>query len=355
MTETKNIRVLVVDDEPSILELLRTALVALGGYEVETARSGREALAMLGDDRPLFDLVLLDIQMPEMNGVDVCKRMRDTLGYRFVPIIMLTAMSQMEYVDKAFIAGATDYITKPFNFEDLRRRVGNALRTYQEKVTDSDEDADAEDMLAPLTRSPRENRLKFEAKIDFSNIERFLETERFDNYVRQMVGSRAPHTSAFAVKISNGYYLHRALASDDFVACLSNVAVLLSQVTEKTGSLISYRGRGLFLCVEYGNRLSDTDAIERVLNSHMTSSLTVKNTRPKIVVSEHAELKQHDRISAKSLMSDAIAGAETRAEAEVDETEAAGQAVRQRIVASNRVVTESRPYRDMLSSVLRGA
>jgi len=350
MKDENKTRVLVVDDEPSILELLRTAMVALGGYDVETAESGRQALAMLGDGEPRFNVILLDIQMPEMNGVDVCSRIRTTVGYRDIPVIMLTAMSQMDYVDKAFLAGATDYVTKPFNFEDLRARVAKALRAYEEKQ------ADAQDgELAPLTGRPRQARIKFDAKIDFSENDRFLETQRFDNYVRQMAGSKAPYTSAFAVKVSNGHYLHHGLSSEDFIASMRNVAKLLSEATEKTGSLISYRGRGIFLCVEYGNRLSNTEEIEHFLNTH-TKSVGEKNTRPKIVVSPHAELKQSETASAKHLMNDAITKVETR-DAQKRPKPAPGlkrNPARRPTATTGQRVGETRAYKDILSSVLRG-
>ncbi|MDU8926863.1 response regulator [Alisedimentitalea sp. MJ-SS2] len=348
--EKKN-RVLVVDDEPSILELLRTALVALGGYEVETARSGREALAMLGDDRPMFDLILLDIQMPEMNGVDVCAAIRETLGYRFVPIIMLTAMSQMDYVDKAFLAGATDYVTKPFDFDDLSSRLDKAFAAYRDKTVK----APTEGELAPLAGRKHEPRLRFETKIEFDGVDRFLETERFDNYVRQMAGSRAPHTSAFAVKVSNGYYLHRALNSEEFTACLEDVANLLSQMTEKTGSLLSYRGRGIFLCVEYGNRLSETTAIEHILNAQVRP-WTERKTRPKIVVSAHAQLKQNSRASAGNLMDDAISKVDSQVDTHpVAACDPSEEAMHKRIHTVKTKARETRAYRDILSSVLRGS
>lgn len=352
MMETKNIRVLVVDDEPSILELLRTALVALGGYEVETAESGIQALEMLCKGRPHYDIVLLDIQMPELNGVDVCRRIRGMAGYRDVPVIMLTAMSQMDYVDKAFLAGATDYVTKPFNFEDLRNRVANALRAFEAKKAVAVQEAE----VAPLAAKKREQKLKYETKIDFSELSRFLETDRFDNYVRQMAGSRAPYTSAFAVKISNGYYLHRALGGDEFVECMRNVAALLSEVTEKNGSLISYRGQGIFLCVEYGNRLSDTEEIERFLNTEV-AMLAEGNSRPKIVVSPHAELKQNDKASAKHLMSDAITKVESRDAQKVVKPEPgtiARHVVRKHTVTTRQQSGETRAYKDILSSMLRG-
>ncbi|MEZ5715144.1 MAG: response regulator [Paracoccaceae bacterium] len=361
MTDTKTTRVLVVDDEPSILELLKTALVALGGYDVTTAWSGQDALIAMSKAKPRFDMVLLDIQMPEMNGVEACRQIRAMASYEDVPVIMLTAMSQMDYVEKAFLAGATDYVTKPFNFEDLRNRMVNAFRAVETRRA---ADAAARETAVKAGLGPHE-RIKFDAKLDFSQFDRVLETDRFDNYVRQMVGSRAPHTSAFAVKVSNGYYLHRALTNDEFIDTIREVTALLAEATAKMGSLISYRGQGIFLCVEYGNRLSDPEEIEHFLNIQVHGH-TDKNIRPKIVVSPHAELKQNDKATARHLISDAISKVELRdSESAAEARSPAPAAAPQGAAAMMRrpiwglgqpdPANEQRSYRTILSSVLRGS
>jgi CheY-like chemotaxis protein len=98
-------RVLVVDDEPGILELLKTALGALGAYEVSIASSGMDALRIIDTAERPFDCLLLDIQMPKMNGITLCREVRQIPLYQDTPIIMLTAMSEKKYVDQAFTSG----------------------------------------------------------------------------------------------------------------------------------------------------------------------------------------------------------------------------------------------------------
>jgi DNA-binding response OmpR family regulator len=115
-------RILLVDDEQSIQTLLSFPL-RKDGYEVVQATDGREALARFGETS--FDLVVLDVMLPRMDGLEVCRRMRARSS---VPIIMLTAKA--EEIDKVLglELGADDYITKPFSLREFRSRVKAALR-----------------------------------------------------------------------------------------------------------------------------------------------------------------------------------------------------------------------------------
>lgn len=117
--------VLVVDDEKHIVQLLRLYLSS-EGYQVETAFSGREALEKVERLRP--SLVILDVMMPEVDGLEVCRLVRKESD---VPIIMLTARG--EDVDKivGLELGADDYVTKPFNPRELNARVKAVLRRYR--------------------------------------------------------------------------------------------------------------------------------------------------------------------------------------------------------------------------------
>ena len=96
-------RILAVDDEPSILELLTTFLESEDDNDIVTASSGKQALAIIETSEIQFDCILVDIQMPEMNGITLCENIRAVPGYFHVPIIMLTAMSQKSYIEKATI------------------------------------------------------------------------------------------------------------------------------------------------------------------------------------------------------------------------------------------------------------
>ena len=118
-------RVLVVDDEPDLVELVRFNLKE-AGYEIDAARSGREALALLRRRPP--DLLILDLMLPDVSGTEICRQVRSDARLAGIPVLMLTAKS--EEVDRivGFELGADDYVTKPFSPRELVLRVRALLR-----------------------------------------------------------------------------------------------------------------------------------------------------------------------------------------------------------------------------------
>lgn len=118
----ETIRILVVDDEEPFRNLLKMSLARVG-YQVQTARTGREAVEELR--RNEYDLILLDIMMPEMDGLEACAEIRKTSD---VPIVMLTALSRPDDVVMGFNSGADDYIGKPFTFREVEMRLQAILR-----------------------------------------------------------------------------------------------------------------------------------------------------------------------------------------------------------------------------------
>ena len=118
-------RILVVDDEPQIRRVMRTALTATG-YEVSDARSGEDAVEKLGGER--FDLILLDVNLPGMSGLEACRVIRRETLVPDVPIIMLTVRNAEKDIVEALDAGADDYVVKPFGTPELLARIRAALR-----------------------------------------------------------------------------------------------------------------------------------------------------------------------------------------------------------------------------------
>lgn len=115
-------RILVVDDDPQIRRVLRTALVAQD-YEAIDARNGEEAIERLQEEKP--DLIILDVNMPRMNGLEACRAIRSSSD---IPIIMLTVRDTEADKIEALDAGADDYVTKPFSSPELLARIRAALR-----------------------------------------------------------------------------------------------------------------------------------------------------------------------------------------------------------------------------------
>jgi two-component system response regulator MprA len=162
-------RVLVVDDERAVRDSLRRAL-ELEGYDVELAADGEEALERLAQNGEP-DAVVLDILMPKMDGLEVCRRLRRE-GHR-LPVLMLTARDEVENRVAGLDAGADDYVTKPFALEELLARLRALLRRTTSGSGEVLRFADLE--LDPKTREVRRAGDQIElTRTEFSLLELFL-------------------------------------------------------------------------------------------------------------------------------------------------------------------------------------
>jgi two-component system, OmpR family, response regulator MprA len=168
-------KILVVDDERAVRESLRRAL-ELEGYEIELAADGSEALYRLeGDAEP--DAMILDVLMPGVDGLEVCRRLRGS-GSK-LPVLMLTARTQVEDRVEGLDAGADDYVTKPFALDELLARVRALLRrtTPEEAAGEIIRFADLE--LDPATREVKRGGRPIElTRTEFSLLELFMRNPR---------------------------------------------------------------------------------------------------------------------------------------------------------------------------------
>ncbi|TML63248.1 MAG: response regulator transcription factor [Actinobacteria bacterium] len=166
-------KILVVDDERAVRESLRRAL-ELEGYEIELAADGREALERLeAESQP--DALILDVLMPGVDGLEVCRRLRRT-GSR-LPVLMLTARDAVENRVAGLDAGADDYVTKPFALEELLARIRALLRRTTNGAGEVLRFADLE--LDPGTREVRRGGELIElTRTEFSLLELFLRNPR---------------------------------------------------------------------------------------------------------------------------------------------------------------------------------
>jgi len=163
-------RVFVVDDDAAVRESLGRAL-RLEGYEVELAADGAEALERLDGDGAGVDLVVLDVAMPYVDGLEVCRRLRR--GGSRLPVLMLTARDEVADRVAGLDAGADDYVVKPFALEELLARVRALLRRSADEAVDVLHFADLE--LDPATREVRRGGDLIElTRTEFALLELFM-------------------------------------------------------------------------------------------------------------------------------------------------------------------------------------
>ncbi|HIE01009.1 MAG TPA: GGDEF domain-containing response regulator, partial [Thiotrichaceae bacterium] len=147
MMTSNSAHILVVDDAPLTRGLLEQALRKYG-YRVDTAQNGQQAIDYFLAHHP--DLILMDANMPVLDGISACARIKALPEAKYLPILIVTALMEREWVDRAYAAGATDYITKPVNLDVLRNRIHYILQAKQAEEALFDEKEKAQITLASI-------------------------------------------------------------------------------------------------------------------------------------------------------------------------------------------------------------
>ncbi|MBU4173409.1 MAG: response regulator [Actinobacteria bacterium] len=150
MPELKKRKVLLIDDEVPLLEVMKTNL-QIEGYDVVTEMSGETGLVSAFVDEP--DVIILDIMMPDVDGWEICERLRSDARTKYVPIIMLTALDEAHHVVKGFECGADDYLAKPFDNAELFARIKSVLTKASKGMA-----------VDPLTKLPGKHQIYEETR-----------------------------------------------------------------------------------------------------------------------------------------------------------------------------------------------
>lgn len=238
-------RILAVDDDSVVLDLLEVIFKQSDGIEVVVAASGALALEAIATSKDGFDCFLLDISMPEMTGIELCERIRVLGAHRDTPIIMLTANTDKTSIEQAFAAGASDYITKPFDVGDISTRVQIAARMVQ-----SGDTVRAIDPSEPSRSSvPGRHRFAVTEPLQILSADQLILPYSLGNYLSQLSQRHLNHCRLFAAKIIGVEALYDSCTSQEFAIALSAVSDAISDVVNSPKLLSSYFGSGIFICI----------------------------------------------------------------------------------------------------------
>ena len=223
-------RILVVEDEEDIAELLRIHFTD-EGYDVEIATRGADALELTRKQLP--DLIVLDIVLPGMNGYAVCRELRSTTRTGHIPIIFLTQKDEQSDRIAGLELGADDYVTKPFDAEELKLRVKNAIQSHRRT-----------NLSDPRTGLPS-------ARLIEEQLRRLMRSKGW-TFVEVSIDNMQPFNEAYGF-----------VATDEV---LRFTALLLSEVIDELGTpqdFIGHAGEQTFVIVSYSNRVAQIIEVAR--------------------------------------------------------------------------------------------
>lgn len=241
-----SMRILAVDDDPFILELIPMISAKAGFSEVVSAASGEQALKLLASSDIVFDCLLLDISMPGMDGVELCQRVRQIPLYRQTPIIMLTAMRDMINMGDAYRAGATDYATKPFSIDEL----GTRLRLAQEAIyAQRETDSVRHEATGYYWNPAGSYGFKLPDGLRLSGVGSLVDSTVLSNYLTQLPKKEMTDIQVFAVSIDEIETVHTRSTPQQFVMLLQDVAAVAADCFGADRAIMAYTRNATLLIV----------------------------------------------------------------------------------------------------------
>lgn len=236
-------KILAVDDDPDFMAVFRTVLEGLGHKDLTTASSGQEAIDLIAASASGFDCFILDVQMPGMDGIELCRQIRAIEAYKTTPIIMNTAVADRDYIDAAFAAGATDYLTKPVDEVEVKARLGVIEQLVTERMR-------AQIALShsgiDLYSGPSYG---FLDGIPLKRVEGAMDLFSMGNYLKTLGLFRALTISAIGIRVTNARAIHDLEGGHVFGEVMIDVATCISDCLKPSNRMIAYAGGGIFVCL----------------------------------------------------------------------------------------------------------
>ncbi len=297
-------RILAVDDDPVFLLLLEHILGTIGYANLRCVGSGAEALSLLRDRSESFDCLLLDIDMPEMTGIELCRRARALPGYRDTPVVMITAMKTLQYVEGAFRAGANDYVHKPVDELEIRTR----LRMVSDLLDERHRRASIESRVSTDFGLPTV-KISYDEPFSITEVNSTIEYLALENYALTLGRLRLYGHTVVGFKITNAESIFCSTDGIGYVDTMANVAAAIDGALKSYNHLIAFAGKGEFIAMISQRCEIDPimvqDSIDMALERYSRLYQTLNIPLPRVSVSEAQHAGLFTRTSVNQLMRDA--------------------------------------------------
>lgn len=250
-----SLKVFIADDDELFLDLFREMLEITGYRDVMCMSNAQDALQHLIAADQVYDCIFLDINMPGIDGIDLCQRVRRIERYRDSYVIMVSSDSDRNTINDAFLAGAMDYITKPFDPLEIRSRLRIARKYITEKRENRNKDLVIELFQQKLNSHMRHD---MSGRSSVDDVNGFLEYVDFENKILRSKKTTLMKSEVFGISIVDVMSLNRATTDIGFHAAISDIARRISEATELFQRALTYVGNGVFICLCNNNAIGES-------------------------------------------------------------------------------------------------
>ncbi|MFN7222973.1 MAG: PleD family two-component system response regulator [Paracoccaceae bacterium] len=309
-----NLRYLAIDDDPAFHLILTQMMVQLGYQAPVCATSAIEALDRLADPQAHFDGILLDIQMPGMDGIEACQRIRALPQHRETPIMMVTTLNGRAYVDRAFAVGATDYLTKPIDRLELQARLSMLDRFVRERTL-SQSLRFAVEAMGDLPGVG----FDFDDAVPLPKSDLLIDYLALQNHLLTLSRLKLHSHMAMAFQLVGASGLFYRLERMDYLDYMADVGSAISAALKRHSFLLAHAGGGEYICVLNRTQAIDSMEIEQDIASElMTYAASYDNLgllMPAVRVGEPVHSGLFSPAAVKTMLSRARASVRSKVNA----------------------------------------
>jgi len=314
------VKILAVDDSQHDLELFEAIIDKIGGIELVRAGSAEEAFGILGISRngkvvKDIDLILLDIHLPMVDGIEACKKIKSIDAFRDLPIVVVTAMGKEESLQPAFDAGAIDFLEKPFNKVEFIARVNSVLKLKREMDLRKAREKELEEATRKLSQSNRE--LERLSRID--SLTGLSNRMHFDELFEREWKRCARDKKLFSIILIDIDYFRAyndAYGMQEADTCLRKIGQRLAKIAQRPADLVSRYSADQFAIILPEIEPKDAEkmakdahgAIEAMkiehklskVSSYVSVSIGCASDHPSEKVSSYSQIKEADKALVKA-------------------------------------------------------
>ncbi len=313
-------KILAVDDDPVFGAILETVLRYHGFSDVTVVDSGPKALKLVQSAHPKFDCIFVDIKMPEMDGIELTGILRAIDPSRRTQIVMVTAMSERQHIDRAFLAGADDYISKPLDEMEFKVRLASIARIEAERQRNLA-------MQQALTSAnQRQHLIEFEDALTLPDRAGTIPYAALRNHFKTISRLRHPMRQGIGISVENAANIFVRTTDAEFAAAMASVAEEILETFKGAETLLAYAGAGDFIFMTGPAVLPSPEAFEAQINTALQgkADLFSPDCLPVVHVGKVAGTSFFSRRSLDEIIETALQSARSRSSGPATLTEKTG-------------------------------
>ncbi len=307
-------RILLVDDDTIFTDLISSKLAELGLDDITIAHSAEDALSVVENQRVPFDCYLLDIMLGEMDGIELCQHLRSRRDCRVAPIIMITSSNEAHLMDRAFKAGATDFLRKPLDHAEMVGRIQTAMLLVK---TTRNETRGRHALRALISFASDFNLIDLSERACFPDVNGMVDYYQIENRLLKMEdGLYQMHL--FRIRVRNFATLNKRTERANVMQQLHAISAAISQTVTARRFQLAYIGQGIFVCCIIGRHVMVPDLFQARLRNNAQEALqqlpdasAEKAMEVKLDVSEISSKRILSRNVALSLLTKELESAAT--------------------------------------------